>query len=62
MYFPELKRKLLIKTQNTMTALTRGATENNTAMSSPGLPRYSLHKAENSTTFPFSTKETKEVI
>jgi len=52
MYFPELKRKLLIRTQKTMADPAIAANENNTAMSSPGLPRYFLQMSENSKSSP----------
>lgn len=52
MYFPELKRKLLIRTQNTMADPAIAANENKTAMSSPGFPRCFLQMSENSKSSP----------
>ena len=52
MYFPELNRKLLIRTQKTMADPAMAANENNTATSSPGLPRYFLQMSENSKISP----------
>ncbi len=56
MNFPELKRKLLMRTQKTMADPAIAANENNTAMSSPGFPRYFLHMSENSKTSPRFTR------